>query len=115
MIRTRAGSTVVVRDAPGGGSVGVHGAAGRLRITGCTAIDLCLVADGAAAAWHDVDRQGTYVHDIAAGLAVLLAAGGSALTDTGGPVVLRPGTGARIRFVAAADEQGARSLLAALG
>jgi 3'(2'), 5'-bisphosphate nucleotidase len=113
-VRTRAGSTVVVPSAPNGGSVGVPGAARRVRITGCTAVDLCLVADGAAAAWHDVDRTGTHVHDVAGGLAVLLAAGGAALTADGAPVLLEPDTGARIRFVAAADEALARTLLDAV-
>lgn len=110
-VRTRAGSTVVVPSAPNGGSVGVPGDARRVRITGCTAVDLCLVADGAAAAWHDVDRTGTHVHDVAGGLAVLLAAGGAALTADGAPVLLEPDTGARIRFVAAADAALARTLL----
>jgi 3'(2'), 5'-bisphosphate nucleotidase len=114
-VRTRGGSTVVAPSAPNGGSVGVPGDARRLRITGCTAVDLCLVADGAAAAWHDVDRHGTHVHDVAGGLAVLLAAGGAALTAEGRPLVLRPDTVARIRFVAAADEALARSLLDAVG
>jgi 3'(2'), 5'-bisphosphate nucleotidase len=113
-VRTRAGSTVVVPSAPNGGSVGVPGVARRVRITGCTAVDLCLVADGAASAWHDVDRSGTYVHDVAGGLAVLLAAGGAALTPDGAPVRLEPDTGARIRFVAAADETTARALLDAV-
>ena len=113
-VRTRAGSTVVVPSAPHGGSVGVPGAARRVRITGCTAVDLCLVADGAAAAWHDVDRAGTHVHDVAGGLSVLLAAGGAALTADGAPVLLEPDTGARIRFVAAADETLARTLLDAV-
>jgi 3'(2'), 5'-bisphosphate nucleotidase len=113
-VSTRAGGTVVVPSAPNGGSVGVPGAARRVRITGCTAVDLCLVADGAAAAWHDVDRAGTHVHDVAGGLAVLLAAGGAALTADGAPVLLEPDTDARIRFVAAADETLARALLDAV-
>ena len=113
-VRTRSGSTVVVPSAPNGGSVGVPGAARRVRITGCTAVDLCLVADGAAAAWHDGDRAGAHVHDVAGGLAVLLAAGGAALTADGAPVVLEPDTVARIRFVAAADEALARTLLDAV-
>ncbi|WP_040337385.1 inositol monophosphatase family protein [Candidatus Blastococcus massiliensis] len=85
------------------------------RRSGCTAVDLCLVADGAAAAWHDADRRGTTVHDVAGGLAVLLAAGGTALTHDGRPLSLRPDAGAPIRFVAAADETTARGLLDALG
>ena len=83
-------------------------------LTGCTAVDLCLVADGSAAAWHDVDRSGTHVHDVAGGLAVLLAGGGAVLTPDGGPLLLRPDTEAKIRFVAAPDESSARELLAAL-
>ncbi|RBY77957.1 inositol monophosphatase [Blastococcus sp. TF02-09] len=110
-VRTRSGSTLVVPSGLNGGSVG---ALGRVRITGCTAVDLCLVADGAAAAWHDVDRTGTHVHDVAGGLAVLLAAGGAALTVDGAAVVLEPDTVGRIRFVAAADEALARTLLDAV-
>jgi 3'(2'), 5'-bisphosphate nucleotidase len=113
-IGTRPGSTVVVPSGPRGALVGVPETARRVRITGCTAVDLCLVADGAAAAWHDVDRSGTHVHDIAGGLAVLLAAGGVVLTDEGEPLRLRPDTEMKIRLVAAADEATARELLAAL-
>ncbi|MDT0275765.1 inositol monophosphatase family protein [Blastococcus goldschmidtiae] len=110
-VRTRAGGTVVVPSAPDGGAIG---AARRVRITGCTAVDLCLVADGAVAAWHDVDRTGTEVRDVAGGLAVLLAAGGAALTADGRPVELVPHTGEKVRFVAAADETVARTLLDAV-
>jgi 3'(2'), 5'-bisphosphate nucleotidase len=114
-VAPRTGDTVVVPSGPRGSSLAVPSTARRVRITGCTAVDLCLVADGAAAAWHDVDRSGTHVHDVAGGLAVLLAAGGVALTPDGGPLVLRPDTEELIRFVAAPDEQAARDLLAALG
>ena len=114
-VAPRTGSTVVVPSAPGGESVVVPETARRVRITGCTAIDLCLVADGSAAAWHDVDRSGSHVHDVAGGLAVLLAAGGVVLTPDGGPLLLHPDTDGRIRFVAAGSDQEARDLLAALG
>jgi 3'(2'), 5'-bisphosphate nucleotidase len=114
-VAPRPGSTVVVPSAPAGGSVVVPTTARRVRITGCTAIDLCLVADGSAAAWHDVDRSGSHVHDVAGGLAVLLAAGGAALTPDGEQLELGPDTGARVRFVAAAGDGAARELLAALG
>jgi 3'(2'), 5'-bisphosphate nucleotidase len=110
----RPGTTVIVPSAPAGGTVVVPATARRVRVTGSTAIDLCLVADGAAAAWHDVDRSGTHVHDVAGGLAVLLAAGGAALTADGGPLVLRPDTEELIRLVAAPSEAAARELLAAV-
>jgi 3'(2'), 5'-bisphosphate nucleotidase len=113
-IAPRQGSTVVVPSAPGGGSVAVPGTARRVRITGCTAIDLCLVADGSAAAWHDVDRSGSHVHDVAGGLAVLLAAGGAALTPDGRPLLLTPDTSGRLHLVAATTDRAARDLLAAL-
>lgn len=109
-VRTRAGGTIVVPGAPDGGATGAR----RVRITGCTAVDLCLVADGAAAAWHDVDRTGTEVRGVAGGLAVLLAAGGAALTADGRPVRLPPQAGEKVRFVAAADETVARTLLDAV-
>jgi 3'(2'), 5'-bisphosphate nucleotidase len=114
-VTPRDGTTVVVPSASAGKHVVVPATARRVRITGCTALDLCLVADGSAAAWHDVDRGGTHVHDAAAGLAVLLAAGGAALTPDGDPVVLEPDTGRRFRFVAACSEDAARDLLRALG
>ena len=114
-VSPRAGSTVVVPSAPGDGTVDVPTTADRVRITGSTAIDLCLVADGSAAAWHDLDRSGSHVHDVAGGLAVLLAAGGAALTPDGEPVRLAPDTQMRLRFVAASGDEAARDLLAALG
>ena len=114
-VSPRAGSTVVVPSAPGDGTVDVPTTADRVRITGSTAIDLCLVADGSAAAWHDLDRSGSHVHDVAGGLAVLLAAGGAALLPDGEPVRLTPDTQMRLRFVAASSDQAARDLLAALG
>jgi 3'(2'), 5'-bisphosphate nucleotidase len=55
------------------------------------------------------------VHDVAGGLAVLLAAGGAALTRDGEPVALVPERNARLRFVAAADDRAARELLAGVG
>jgi 3'(2'), 5'-bisphosphate nucleotidase len=114
-VTPRPGTTVIVPSAPGRGTVRVPSTARRVRITGCTAIDLCLVADGSAAAWHDVDRSGTHVHDVAGGLAVLLGAGGAALTADGGALELRPDTDAKIRLVAASSESAARELLTALG
>ena len=113
-VRPRPGSTVVVPSAPGSGTVVVPSTARRVRISGCTAVDLCLVADGSAAAWHDVDRSGTRVHDVAGGLAVLFAAGGAALTPDGEPLVLQPDTATKIRFVAAPTAEAARELLAAV-
>jgi 3'(2'), 5'-bisphosphate nucleotidase len=85
-----------------------------VRVTGCTAVELCLVADGSAAAWHDIDRSGTHVHDVAGALAVLASAGGVALDPEGRPVMLRPDTATTIRFVAASSEQAAAALLAAV-
>jgi 3'(2'), 5'-bisphosphate nucleotidase len=114
-ISPRPGTTVLVPSAPNQGVVAVPPTARRVRITGCTAIDLCLVADGSAAAWHDLDRSGTHVHDAAGGLAVLLAAGGVALTERGEPLELRPDTVAKIRLVAAWSESAARELLDAAG
>lgn len=113
-VHPRPGTTVVVPSAPGGGSVTVPGAARRVRVTGCTAVELCLVADGSAAAWHDIDRSGTHVHDVAGALAVLAAAGGVALGPDGGGVALRPDTSAKLRFVAASSSDAAARLLAAV-
>ncbi|MFW3170615.1 inositol monophosphatase family protein [Geodermatophilus sp. CPCC 206100] len=110
-IAPRAGGTVVVPSAPPGSAVAVPAGARRVRVTGCTAVELCLVADGSAGAWHDLDRSGTHVHDVAGALAVLAAAGGVALTADGEPVRLRPDTDTLIRFVAAGSEAAARELL----
>ena len=95
-------------------AVSVPSIARRVRVTGCTAVELCLVADGSAAAWHDIDRSGAHVHDIAGGLAVLHAAGGAALTPEGEPLRLYPDTEAKIRFVAASSPEAAAELLAAV-
>jgi 3'(2'), 5'-bisphosphate nucleotidase len=114
-VTPRPGGTVVVPSAPERNSVVVPSTARRIRITGCTAVDLCLVADGSAAAWHDVDRSGSHVYDVAGGLAVLLAAGGVALSPDGTPLVLRPDAHEPVRFVAAPDDASARELLRAVG
>ncbi|NYJ06191.1 inositol monophosphatase family protein [Petropleomorpha daqingensis] len=112
-VRSRPGSTVVVPTAPAGGAVAVPSSAHRVRVTGCTAVELCLVADGSAAAWHDLDRGGAHVHDVAGGLALLAAGGGIALTPEGAELVLRPDTEGRIRFVAAESRATAEELLRA--
>jgi 3'(2'), 5'-bisphosphate nucleotidase len=83
-------------------------------VTGCTAVELCLVADGSAAAWHDIDRSGTHVHDVAGALAVLAAAGGVALAADGSEVRLRPDTAAKMRLVAASSIGAATELLRAV-
>jgi 3'(2'), 5'-bisphosphate nucleotidase len=108
------GSTVLVPSAPAGGLVAVPSTADRVRIAGCTSIELCLVADGSAAAWHDLDRSGSHVHDVAGGLAVLLAAGGIALTADGAPVELFPPGDRTLRLVAAPTRTAACELVAAL-
>jgi 3'(2'), 5'-bisphosphate nucleotidase len=113
-VTPRAGGTVVVPSAPEHDPVVVPSTARRVRITGCTAVDLCLVADGSAGAWHDVDRSGSHVYDVAGGLAVLLAAGGVALTAEGQPLALRPDAHEVVRFVAAPDDASARELLRAV-
>jgi 3'(2'), 5'-bisphosphate nucleotidase len=100
----------MVPSAPPGKAVLVPPTARRVRVTGCTAGDLCLVADGSAGAWHDLDRSGTHVHDVAGGLAILLAAGGTALDADGAPLRLRPDTEQLIRFVAAATAEDAEDL-----
>jgi 3'(2'), 5'-bisphosphate nucleotidase len=110
----RPGSTVVVPSAPPGGTVTVPGPARRVRVTGCTAVELCLVADGSAAAWHDIDRSGTHVHDVAGALAVLGAAGGVALGPDGTEVLLRPDTAHKMRFVAGSSASAAADLLRAV-
>jgi 3'(2'), 5'-bisphosphate nucleotidase len=114
-VAPRPGSTVMTPSARSRESVAVPSTARRVRVTGCTAVDLCLVADGSAAAWHDVDRSGSHVYDVAGGLAVLFAAGGAALRADGEPLVLEPHARERVRFVAAPDAAAARELLGAVG
>jgi 3'(2'), 5'-bisphosphate nucleotidase len=113
-VRPRPGTTVVVPTAPSGGTVSVPSTARRVRITGCTAVDVCLVADGSAAAWHNLDRSGTHVHDVAGGLAILAAAGGVAVTGDGQDLLLEPHTEQLIRFVAAGTREEAAALAAAV-
>jgi 3'(2'), 5'-bisphosphate nucleotidase len=110
-IRTRSRTTIVLPTPPSGAVAVVPPTARRIRITGCTAIDVCLVADGSAGAWHDLDRNGTHVHDVAGALGVLAGAGGVALTPTGEPLRLEPDTETLIKFVAASSEEAARELL----
>jgi 3'(2'), 5'-bisphosphate nucleotidase len=114
-IAPRPGTTVAVPSGPSGRTVSVPSTARRVRISGCTAVDLCVVADGAAAAWHDLDRSGTHVHDVAGGLAVLLAAGGVALDPDGRPLHLEPDTEKLVRLVAASSVEEAAALIAAMG
>ncbi|PRY49272.1 3'(2'),5'-bisphosphate nucleotidase [Geodermatophilus tzadiensis] len=110
----RPGTTLVAPTAPTGHGVLVPATARRVRVTGCTAVDVCLVADGSAGAWHNLDRGGTHVHDVAGGLAVLAGAGGVALTRDGAPLRLVPDTEVLIRFAAAATPDAARELIAAV-
>jgi 3'(2'), 5'-bisphosphate nucleotidase len=113
-VSPRPGSTAEAPSAPRSESVDVPGTARGTRRTGCIAVDLCLVADGSATAWHDVDRSGRSVSDVAGGLAVLLAAGGVALRADGQPLVLEPDPHALVRYVAAADAASARDVLRAV-
>jgi fructose-1,6-bisphosphatase/inositol monophosphatase family enzyme len=113
-VRPRPGTTLVAPTAPPGGAVAVPASLRRVRVTGCTAVDVCLVGDGSAAAWHNLDRSGTHVHDVAGGLAVLAAAGGVAVTADGRDLLLEPHTEQLIRFVAAGTREQAAALVAAV-
>jgi 3'(2'), 5'-bisphosphate nucleotidase len=114
-ITPRRGTTLMA-PSPGQGSPaalvpGYH----RLRISGCTATDLCAVADGSAGAWHNLDRSGTHTHDVAGALGVAAGAGCAVVAADRGPLHLPADTAAKIRFVLAPDEDSARRLLAAVG
>jgi fructose-1,6-bisphosphatase/inositol monophosphatase family enzyme len=113
-VHPRPGTTVVAPTAPSGGAVAVPTTARRVRVTGCTAVDLCLVGDGSAAAWHNLDRSGTHVHDVAGALAVVAAAGGVAVTADGRDLLLEPHTEQLIRFVVAGTREEAAALVAAV-
>lgn len=114
-ITPRRGTTLMVPspdvDSPAALQRGYH----RLRISGCTATDLCAVADGSAGAWHNLDRSGTHAHDVAGALGVAAGAGCAVVAADGGPLLLPVDTAAKIRFVLAPDEQAARELLDAVG
>lgn len=87
----------------------------RIRASGSTAIDLCRVADGSAAAFVALDRAVAHAHDLAGAMAVIVAAGGCVLEDGGRVPVLAPDAAALHRIVAAADRELAEALTTAPG
>ncbi|MBV8082462.1 MAG: GNAT family N-acetyltransferase [Candidatus Eremiobacteraeota bacterium] len=86
-------------------------AAKRLRISGCTSVELCRIADGTLAGF-DARRRGiVHVHDLAAAAAILSEAGACVLTLTGEIPKLIPDPEPLLHIVAGADEATAQELL----
>ncbi|HKF77522.1 MAG TPA: inositol monophosphatase family protein [Candidatus Dormibacteraeota bacterium] len=83
----------------------------RVRVSGCTSVDLCQVADGSVGGFAGVDAGEIHPQDVAAAMAVVEAAGGRVLDAAGWRPVLVPDPSARLRIVAAPDADGAAGLL----
>ncbi|MDY7104608.1 MAG: inositol monophosphatase family protein [Actinomycetota bacterium] len=76
-----AGELVAVPSVrPGEAAPPLPGWCARVRMTGCTTVDLCRVADGSLAAFVDLRRGVVHPHDLAAPLVILREAG-AAVTD----------------------------------
>ena len=86
-------------------------AAHRLRISGCTSVELCRVADGTLAGFDARRRGVVHVHDLAAASAILSEAGACVLTLTGEVPQLIPDPEPLLHIVAGADEASAQELL----
>lgn len=83
----------------------------RVRISGSTASDVCRVADGSIAAFFALDRPVVHVHDLAASMAIVEAAGGC-VVDRGGAVpLLVPDPALTLDVVAACDRATALALV----
>jgi len=86
-------------------------AAQRMRISGCTSVELCRVADGTLAGF-DARRRGiVHVHDLAAAASILSEAGACVLTLTGDIPELVPDPEPLLHIVAGADYATAQELL----
>ena len=83
----------------------------RVRSSGSTAIDLCRVADGSAAAFVALTRAVSHAHDIAGATAIVAAAGGVVVDETGAPPLLAPNPARTHRIIAAADREFVLALL----
>ncbi|HEX6487437.1 MAG TPA: inositol monophosphatase family protein [Candidatus Dormibacteraeota bacterium] len=82
----------------------------RVRVSGCTAMDVCGVADGSVGGFDGSRLGEIYAQDVAAALAILAGAGGLAATPDGEPVRLEPDPKRQLRIIAAADEAGLNAL-----
>jgi 3'(2'), 5'-bisphosphate nucleotidase len=83
----------------------------RARMTGCTSVDLCRVADGSLGAFVDLDRGVVFPQDLAAPLSVLIEAGGAVTRLDGRPLGITPDPTDRTHLVAAADTAALAALL----
>lgn len=84
----------------------------RARMTGCTSVDLCRVADGSLGAFVDLDRGVVFPQDLAAPLAVLVEAGAAVARLDGRPLAVEPDPTDHMHLVAAADAAALAALLA---
>lgn len=83
----------------------------RVRVSGCTSVDLCQVADGSVGGFAGIALGEIYPQDVAAAMAIVEAAGGQVLDARGRRPVLLPDPRARLRVVAAPDARIAARLL----
>jgi 3'(2'), 5'-bisphosphate nucleotidase len=83
----------------------------RVRVSGCTSVDLCQVADGSVGGFAGIALGEIYPQDVAAAMAIVEAAGGRVLDSLGRRPVLLPDPRARLRIVAAPDAEIACRLL----
>lgn len=86
----------------------------RVRMSGCTTVDLCRVADGSHAAFADLRRAVVHPHDLAAPLVVLREAGAAVVDpDSAAAPDVTPDPGHTRRLVAAWSAEAAAEVLAA--
>ena len=85
VIGPRGGEVLLVPSpTPGGHLPRLPGGFARMRVSGCTTVDLCHVADGSAVAFDGRSRRVAHPQDLAATMAILQAAGaGITLIDEG--------------------------------
>lgn len=113
VVRTRRGELIGMPSPPGEHDlVRPRGARHRARISGSCAIDLCRVADGSLCAFVALTRPVVHVHDLAAPLAILRAAGACVRDETGSEPRLVADPSRGYRLIAAADEELAQRLRA---
>jgi fructose-1,6-bisphosphatase/inositol monophosphatase family enzyme/GNAT superfamily N-acetyltransferase len=86
----------------------------RVRVSGCTSVDLCRVADGSLGAFADLSGRAVHVQDLAGPLAILLEAGATVVGPDGGLPPLAPNPATGLAVVAAATRAEADALRAGL-
>ena len=116
---TRDGRAIATRRSPlvaqpspvEGGALRALPGFARVRISGSTASDICRVADGSIAAFFALDRPVVHVHDLAASMAIVEAAGGCVVERGGATPRLIPDAAVFLDVVAACDRATALALV----